>query len=166
MGEVVNLMSEMQTVFSGSYLKGDGNLQTSISVEHAALHAAALSSWSLLLTLMSPGDVYQLLGSENRFTPSLVQLSELLQSPHLEVRLCAGEAIALIYELGREFSTDFQEDFTAELVENLRGLATDSHKYRAKKDRKQQRATFRDILHFIEVNPTERRIFDGRHRRL
>lgn len=80
-----------------------------------------------------------------------MQLSELLESSHLEVRLSAGEAIALIYELGREFSTDFQEDFTPELVETLRGLATDSHKYRAKKDRKQQRASFRDILRFIEV---------------
>lgn len=69
MGEVLNLMSEMQTLFAGSYLKGDGNLQTSVNVEIAALHAAALSAWGLLLTLMSPGDVYSLLGPGNRFTP-------------------------------------------------------------------------------------------------
>lgn len=69
MGEVLNLMSEMQTIFCGSYLKGDGNLQTSVNIELATLHAAALSTWSLLLTLMSPGDVYSLLGPDNRFTP-------------------------------------------------------------------------------------------------
>lgn len=85
------------------------------------------------------------------FCRSLVQLSELLQSPHLDVRMSAGEAFALIFELGREFNENFAEGFTPELVESLRQLATDSHKYRAKKDRKQQRATFRDILHYIEV---------------
>lgn len=69
MGEVLTLMSEMQNLFCGSYLKGDGNLQTSISQEMGTLHASALSTWSLLLTLMSPGDVYTLLGPGNRFTP-------------------------------------------------------------------------------------------------
>lgn len=149
MGDVLELMQQMQAIFAGSYLKGDRQLPT-VSVDIAALHAAALSSWSLLLTLMASGDVYQILNCPNNFAPSLVQLSELLQSPHLDVRMSAGEAFALIFELGREFNEDFAEGFTPELVESLRQLATDSHKYRAKKDRKQQRATFRDILHYIE----------------
>lgn len=149
MGEVLDLMQQMQQVFCGSYLKGDGQLP-SVTVEVATLHAAAVSAWSLLLTLMAPGDVYQLLRCSSNFVPSLIQLSELLQSPHLDVRLSAGEAFALIYELGREYNDDFADDFTLDLVETLRQLATDSHKYRAKKDRKQQRATFRDILHYIE----------------
>lgn len=149
MGDVLELMQHMQVVFGGSYLKGDGQIPT-VNSDIASLHATALSAWSLLLTLMAPSDVYQLLNCSNNFAPSLIQLSELLQSPHLEVRMSAGEALALIYELGREFNEDFAEDFTPELVEQLRQLATDSHKYRAKKDRKQQRATFRDILHYIE----------------
>lgn len=82
---------------------------------------------------------------------SLEQLSELLESPHLDVRMSAGEALALIFELGRMESDDFAEDFAMDLTDTLKQLATDSHKYRAKKDRKQQRATFRDILQFIEV---------------
>lgn len=57
-----------------------------------------------------------------------------------------------MFELGRDYHDDFAEDFIPDLVETLRQLATDSHKYRAKKDRKQQRATFRDILHYIEVS--------------
>lgn len=69
----------------------------------------------------------------------------------MEVRLSAGEAIVMVFELGREYYNDFAEDFVPDLVETLRQLATDSHKYRAKKDRKQQRATFRDILHYMEV---------------
>lgn len=48
-----------------------------------------------------------------------------------------------------------QEDFTYEdaeaLCSTLRSLATDSNKYRAKADRRRQRATFRAVLHFVEV---------------
>lgn len=75
----------------------------------------------------------------------------MLQSPHLEIRLSAGEALAVIFELGRECDEDFEQDWAFDLVEILRDLATDSNKFRAKKDRKQQRANFRDILRFIEV---------------
>lgn len=90
------------------------------------------------------------------------------------MRIGAGEAIALIYEGAREFDEDFGFDLSAEedadddgvqeradtsrqtqemddLCSKLRQLATDSHKYRAKKDRKQQRSSFRDILRAIEV---------------
>lgn len=65
--------------------------------------------------------------------------------------MAAGEALALVYESGREENLSFEEDFALEIADTLKQLATDSHKYRAKKDRKQQRATFRDILQFIEV---------------
>ena len=92
------------------------------------------------------------------------------------MRIGAGEAIALIYEGARQFDEDFgfelstEEEDTDEndgiqerasnsrqsqemddLCSKLRQLATDSHKYRAKKDRKQQRSSFRDILRAIEV---------------
>lgn len=82
----------------------------------------------------------------------LSQFSELLESAHLELRLAAGEVIALVYEQGRSHDADFCSDFTDELVEKIRQLATDSHKYRAKKDRKQQRSSFRDILQYVEVS--------------
>jgi len=66
--------------------------------------------------------------------------------------MAAGETIALAYELGREHNEDFQQANTPQLADKLRQLATDSHKYRAKKDRKQQRSSFRDILHYVEVS--------------
>jgi phage I-like protein len=66
--------------------------------------------------------------------------------------MAAGETIALAYELGREYNDDFQRATTPQLADKLRQLATDSHKYRAKKDRKQQRSSFRDILHYVEVS--------------
>ncbi|XP_020291860.1 interferon-related developmental regulator 2 [Pseudomyrmex gracilis] len=146
--EIVQLLS---SIFSGSYLKGNGAI-ANISTDVAALHAAAISSWTLLLTVMTSADIYNLLASDrtNSYMPSLNRLRELLESPHLDVRLSAGEALAVIFELGRDFSYDYEQDWALDLVEILRQLATDSNKYRAKKDRKQQRANFRDILRYIE----------------
>jgi hypothetical protein len=147
-GDVILLMQQFETIFSASYLKGDGSVPT-ISSDLCVLHAAAIQAWNLLFTLLSPGNIGTMINN-SKALPSLEKLSELLESPHLDVRLAAGEALSLIYELGREESNDFEEDFALDITENLKQLATDSHKYRAKKDRKQQRATFRDILQFIE----------------
>lgn len=65
--EIVQLLS---TIFSGSYLKGNGAIAT-ISVEVAALHSAAISAWTLLLTVMPPADIYNLLASNrtNSYMP-------------------------------------------------------------------------------------------------
>ena len=116
MGEVLDLLRQFETSFSGSYLKGDGSVPI-ISADLAALHAAALNSWTLLFTLMAPGDVYSMMNGSGTFAPLLTQLSELLTSPHLVVRLSAGEALALVFELGREYQEDFSEDIVPDLVE-------------------------------------------------
>ncbi|VEN58003.1 unnamed protein product, partial [Callosobruchus maculatus] len=147
-GDVILLMHQLESIFSASYLKGDGGVPN-ITVETAVLHAAAISAWNLLLTLVNPADIDAVINNEAK-RMSLDKLSELLESIHLEVRMSAGEALALIFELGRNYDEAFEEDFAMDISETLKQLATDSHKYRAKKDRKQQRATFRDILQFIE----------------
>ena len=74
----------------------------------------------------------------------------LLQSQHLDVRMTAGEAIALLLECGKGHDDEFLEENIIELIEMTKQLATDSQKFRAKRDRKQQRATFRDVLHYVE----------------
>lgn len=65
--------------------------------------------------------------------------------------MAAGEAIALLLEQGRTYDEDYEWEASDQLIEKLRQLATDSHKYRAKKDRKTQRSSFRDILKYVEV---------------
>ncbi|XP_017777113.1 PREDICTED: interferon-related developmental regulator 2 [Nicrophorus vespilloides] len=149
MAEVIQMMQVFENIFSGSYLKGDGSVPN-VTVEVGTLHAAAISSWTLLFTLMSSNDAYNMLTMETSFSPSILQLSQLLTSPNLEVRISAGEALAIVFELGRICEDDFAENYITDLVDTFKELATDSHKYRAKKDRKQQRATFRDILNYIE----------------
>ncbi|XP_011307491.1 interferon-related developmental regulator 2 [Fopius arisanus] len=150
--EIVHLLS---SIFAGSYLKGNGAIAT-VSPDLASLHAAALSAWTLLLTVMTPSDIYNFLASSksNNFMPSFDRLRQLLESPHLDVRMSAGEALAVLFELGRDFSDDYEQDWALDLVDVLKELATDSNKYRAKKDRKQQRASFRDILRYIEEDIT------------
>lgn len=66
----IEIMQLLSSIFSGSYLKGNGAIAT-ISSEVAALHAAAISSWTLLLTVMTPADIYNLLASDrtNSYMP-------------------------------------------------------------------------------------------------
>lgn len=116
----------------------------------ADLATAALSSWSLLATVMPYSVVHD----------SLVKLCpvfcKLLESPDVDLRITAGEAIAVLYEfIGDDDEDDDEEDSDVEkvmdeLVPKIQSLSTDSHKYRSKKDRKEQKSSFRDILHTIE----------------
>lgn len=76
----------------------------------------------------------------------------MLQSQHLDVRTTVGEVIALVLESGRHHNEDFLEAYLTELIDATKQLATDSNKYRAKRDRKTQRATFRDVLRYLEVS--------------
>lgn len=79
----------------------------------------------------------------------------LLQSPHVDIRVACGEIIALIFECGRAFEEDFLDPFVPELIELTTELAKDSQKFRAKRERKAQRASFRDVLRYLEVSPSK-----------
>lgn len=162
MGEVVEHMRILETIFAASYVRGDDTVPN-LGDDAGTLHAAAIGAWGLLFTLMSPSEVYSTWGTKTSGSPSLVQLAGLLSSRHLDVRLAAGEALAVIFELGRDYNEDFAEDYIPDLVLLLRELAKDSQKFRAKKDRKQQRATFREILsHIEEDEPSDENIRFGK----
>lgn len=137
-------MSALENIFRQSYFKGDGSSPTH-SPEVNKLHCAALSAWTLLLSIMSARVVEEMIDSH------LPKLPQLLESDDLNLRIVAGEAIALFYELAREEDEEFCGDDIDELLVKLKELATDSNKYRAKKDRRQQRSSFRDIMRTIET---------------
>lgn len=150
-----------------SAIQPESNKTTKIPKNSStALASAAMSGWSLLLTLMS--EEY-LSGRAYRWISTL---QSLLEQPDLEVRLSAGEALAVLVDLCGLTVDDSEEetDYSAEdesdadsghqhgrktsmsaLVAKLRQLSVESHKYRAKKDRRQQRHSFRDFLHAVEV---------------
>ncbi|XP_060666231.1 interferon-related developmental regulator 2 [Drosophila nasuta] len=149
-GELVQLMQFFETIFAGSYLRGDDKTPISVTAEAGTLHAEALSSWGLLLTLIPSGDFVSLMTTGQHKFPSIKRFLGLLESPHLDVRMAAGETIALILESGRAHDENFLEEDINELCDAVKQLATDSAKYRAKRDRKTQRATFRDVLRYLE----------------
>jgi len=151
---IKELLHQFEIVFAGSYLKGDGSIPN-VSVEDAKLHAAAISAWSLLATLLLPFDVYNSMNSNNtngHHMPSIEKLSGLLSSPHVEIRLAAGEALAIIFELGRANDGDFGQFIIDDLADVLAQLTKGAQKFMSKKDRKMQKAPFREILNFIESN--------------
>ncbi|CAG9784810.1 unnamed protein product [Diatraea saccharalis] len=146
--EILEIMKMYETIFSGSYPKGDGSVKVSgAAVEEAALHAGALDGWALLLALLARPHARALLHAA---PPAVPRLAALLEAHGLEVRMAAGGALAIVHER----ITDPEESTVAPYVEQvlplLEQLARDSHKYRAKRDRKVQRATFRDILKYFE----------------
>ena len=60
--DAIEISQLLTSIFAGSYLKGNGALAT-VSADMSALHAAAISSWTLLLTVMAPSDIYNFVGS-------------------------------------------------------------------------------------------------------
>lgn len=140
---VEDTMIALENIFKASYRKGDKTIPNH-PPQITKLHACALSSWSLLISIAPNFSV------QKKIEQHLSRLSDLLESPDVELRIVAGETIALLYELAREDNEDYEGDDMCELCATLKTLATDSHKYRAKKDRKMQRSSFRDILRGVE----------------
>lgn len=108
------------------------------------LQARALTSWCLLLSIVPESSFETVI---ERVLPIVIKL---LDSSEVSLRIAAGEAVALLYELARGNSQDFEPDIEGELIDRLQSLARDSSKYRSKKDKKQQRSCFRDVLRTVE----------------
>ncbi|KAB1275915.1 Interferon-related developmental regulator 1 [Camelus dromedarius] len=89
---------------------------------------------------------------ENIFTKShFHKLPSLLSSDDVNMRIAAGESLALLFELARGIESDFFYEDMESLTQMLRALATDGNKHRAKVDKRKQRSVFRDILRAVEI---------------
>lgn len=146
-GDIILLMQQLSSIFV-SCAKMDVAAAKSDVAE--SLCAAALTSWSLLFTLMPTDNISHLIKSKT--LTNLEQIFELLEIGSLEVRLAAGEALAIVFEVGRLEDSDFQEELAYIVAETLREFGKECTKHMGKKDKKQQRAEFRDILKLVEDN--------------
>ncbi|XP_076805297.1 interferon-related developmental regulator 2-like [Clavelina lepadiformis] len=147
MEDVVSCIQTFDTIFRASFLKGDKSVPVVTSLV-SDLHNNALSSWALLLSICPWSKVKEII--ESRMT----RLPELLTSSNVQLRITAGETIALIYEIYRSEESEHLLPRLVnkrQLVEDMKELATDSNKYRAKKDRRQQRSNFRDVVRSVET---------------
>lgn len=136
------VMDNLYLVFSASFPNGEGAYPT-LSPSILSLHNTALNAWSLLITLLPSNKVLSI--SEL----SLHKLVYLLNSADQELRLSAGESIALLHEISRESNQEFEMKSIDELSAKLKELATYSQKFRSKKDRKVERSNFRDIMRTV-----------------
>lgn len=154
-GNVLQLMQTLKNLFVGAtecdktaIKSGTIGAKTDASI----LHCGALNAWSLLLTVLPSGDFAMLMNNGSASVPTVETLIALLDSQHLDLRMAAGECVALILETGRDHDEDFLNEHVPELIEITSRLATDSKKSRAKRDRKTQRTSFRDVLDFVQDN--------------
>lgn len=142
--QTMKVLTALENTFRHSYCKGDGSVPCH-SPEIAALHTSALTAWMLLVSTLPFSDtLLELIDSH------LGRLHDVLRNSDVEIRIAAGEAIALLYEIAREIDEEYEEGSFDSLCNDLKGLSTECNKYRAKKDRRQQRSSFRDILHSVE----------------
>lgn len=142
--DTVSILEKMESIFSQSYAKGDGTLRIH-SPKMYELHTAALSTWCLLLCTMP-------LPFVNKLSQKHVShFQDFLRSPDIDLRIVAGETIAFLFEIAQlDSHSDLSVFESDSLIEVLKNLANDSSKHRSKKDKKQQRSSFRDILRTIE----------------
>uniref|UniRef100_A0A672J8S6 Interferon-related developmental regulator 1 n=1 Tax=Salarias fasciatus TaxID=181472 RepID=A0A672J8S6_SALFA len=134
--DVHSTMECFENLFTRSYARADGTCP-SISPQTSQLHTNALLSWALLLTICT----------SNQHLP---KLQRLLESEDVNMRIAAGETIALLFELARDMDPEFEFDDWDELCDRLNALATDCVKHRAKTDKRKQRSVFRDVLKAVE----------------
>lgn len=147
--DIVAVLDKLEAIFKSSYAKGDGTLRT-FTPKVYDLHSTALSSWSLLLCIMPLSYVTKATQKH------LVNFIDLLKSQDVDLRIAAGETIALLFELAQcDPHSDLKVFEDDDLFDILKDLSKDSAKYRSKKDKKAQRSSFRDILKTIEEGEFE-----------
>lgn len=150
MEEVFNCLSTFETLFKDSFLKGD-KCPPTLSPLVSDMHNAALSAWALLLSICPWSKIQEI--AQN----VLSRLPELLTSSNVNLRMTAGETIALFFEIIQSEDAHHMIRRLLDqrlLITDLKALATDSSKSRSKKDKKTQRSNFRDIVRSIENDET------------
>ncbi|XP_069822642.1 interferon-related developmental regulator 2 isoform X2 [Dendropsophus ebraccatus] len=137
--DLISCLGVLEAILSMLYSENNGS-----SPSQQGMFCSAIQSWALLLTICPASRIQKTLESH------LSRLPGVLACESVNLRIAAGETLALLYELARDLDEDFDSEDTDTLCVTLKQLATDSNKYRAKTDRRKQRSIFRDVLHYIE----------------
>lgn len=105
--------------------------------------ANSLMAWGLLLTVASQSVV------EEQIENCVPVICKLLELGGLNLRIAAGETVALMYELGRQSDVFFSGP-VHKLYDLLRELANESGRHKGKREKRQQKSSFRDIWKSVE----------------
>lgn len=140
---VQEVLQALENIFSLSFRKGDKTVPNH-APDICRFHSIALTEWCLLLTIAPQFLIDQYV------LKYLSRFPDMLESQDVELRITAGETVALFFELGREEDEEFESDAMVQLCDTLRRMSTESHKYWAKKDCRLQKSSFREILRTVE----------------
>ena len=111
-----------------------------VDTSYGVLFTAAASAYSLMICQMPDRQ------KEAALLADLPKMCAYLDNSLVDIRIVAGESIALMYELGVQLSgDDWRPPNHQQTLERLDALANDALRFRAKKDRRVQRCTFRQI---------------------
>jgi len=116
-------------------------------VSHHTTFTNAILGWGLLLTVAS-----QMVVSE-QVDGVIGVICKLLELGDLNLRIAAGEAVSLVYELARESRGTFGGHVN-NLFDLLRDLANESGRHKGKREKRQQKTSFRDFLKAVEHGVT------------
>uniref|UniRef100_A0A672QH59 Interferon-related developmental regulator 1 n=1 Tax=Sinocyclocheilus grahami TaxID=75366 RepID=A0A672QH59_SINGR len=148
--DVYATMECFESLFTHSYVREDGS-RPSVNPQTTQLHTNALLSWALLLTICTGSHIRAIAQKcWDLQLRHLAKLPRLLENDDVNMRIAAGETIALLFELIRDVDPEFDYDDWEQLCEQLNALATDCNKHRAKTDKRKQRSVFRDVLKAVE----------------
>lgn len=122
---------------------------------------AAIDSWCLLASSLPSSTVTQ------RAPNVMKSLKKCLKSENSELRISAGTACALLFEILRdeeeEEEFDFEKNGMEEIVELLEALSKDSDKRKAKKERSKQRSMFREIIGTVKSKEPPELVLKFKH---
>lgn len=160
-GCLEQVMDRLYAIFSASCAKGDGTMPN-LSEPLANFYSICLGSWTLLLTGVLSSSPHVALELVEEY---MDKITELLDSPHLELKILAGEALAVMCEIIRAHNNDVTSEDFDDLCDKIRELTTETQKSRGKKDMRYQRSNFREILATIEEDVTPSQVIKfGRER--
>lgn len=111
---------------------------------HHVAFTHAMLAWGLLLTVASESVV------QEQMEGSLGIICKILENGDLNLRIAAGETVALMFELSREMDYTLATGSLNNLYSLLRDLANESGRHKGKREKRQQKSSFRDILKSVE----------------
>ncbi|XP_059144231.1 interferon-related developmental regulator 2-like [Physella acuta] len=119
---------------------GQGDNSQNVIFQQNWLMCHVLKAWCLLLTSCTQDDI------QAHINKHMGSLKEFLKSSDEELRITAGETIVLLYEMSKGAKEEFsEEENEAKLCKQLKQLASESVRHRAKTSRRRQKASFRDV---------------------
>lgn len=157
MGSFICNTEEEVTLANLSFFQGLFSGESEGERASEELKAAGVDSWALLATVAPNG--YH---THELRVQLLEELLGLLDASSAELKVAAGEGLALLREYWRQVpvaSHDVsaeEEDLLESIVDRLRDMAREGSKRMSRKDKKAQRASFREVYAAVaEGQPPE-----------